>query len=106
MRAMFQGGDRQAAQQKLAEIRKTSDEKLLGVLTPEQQGKWKELTGEPFKGEIVQPNFRGRNRAGGGPADVIMPTAQRIIIGRPNFERPIKPTASRPLSPARIPRRR
>ncbi len=66
MRALFQGGDRQAAQQKLAEIRKTSDEKLLRVLTPEQQGKWKELTGEPFKGEIVQPNFRGRNRAGAG----------------------------------------
>jgi hypothetical protein len=31
----------------------------MGVLTPEQQAKWKELTGEPFKGEIRRGFRRG-----------------------------------------------
>jgi hypothetical protein len=47
---------------KLAEARKATNEKLMNVLTDEQKAKWKELTGEPFKGEISRPQFGGRNR--------------------------------------------
>ncbi len=60
----MQAGDRSAARTKVQEIRKTADEKSAALLTPEQQGKWKTLTGEPFKGEIAPPRGRGRNRPG------------------------------------------
>jgi hypothetical protein len=32
----------------------------MGVLTDEQKAKFKEMTGEPFKGEIARPTFGGR----------------------------------------------
>jgi len=35
----------------VAENRKATDEKLLSILTQEQKAKWKEMTGEPFKGK-------------------------------------------------------
>lgn len=66
MREMFQaaggGGDREEFRKKAETLRNTTNEKLQGVLSPEQQAKWKELAGEPFKGEIRQPQ-RG-NRGG------------------------------------------
>jgi Spy/CpxP family protein refolding chaperone len=43
---------------KLEEARKATNEKLMNVLTAEQKTKLKELTGEPFKGEITRPQFR------------------------------------------------
>jgi Spy/CpxP family protein refolding chaperone len=64
MRGLFQGaagGDREELRKKFEEARTATNEKLMGVLSPEQQAKWKELTGEPFKGEIR----RGFRRAGG-----------------------------------------
>jgi Spy/CpxP family protein refolding chaperone len=52
MRELFQGGgggaDRQAMMQKMQELRKQSDEKIAAVLTDDQKGKWKEMTGAPF----------------------------------------------------------
>lgn len=35
--------------QKVAELRKSRDEKLMNVLTPAQKAKWKQLIGEPFQ---------------------------------------------------------
>jgi hypothetical protein len=43
---------------KREEARKATNEKVLNVLTAEQKTKWKEMTGEPFKGEISRPQFR------------------------------------------------
>jgi Spy/CpxP family protein refolding chaperone len=62
MREMFQGGgggggDRQEAQKKMEELRKTTQTKLEGVLTDEQKTKWKEMLGEPFKGNL-RPQMR------------------------------------------------
>ena len=37
---------------KLRELRKTSRDRLMTLLTNEQKSKWKELAGEPFKGEL------------------------------------------------------
>ena len=37
---------------KMDDVRKSSGEKLLAVLSPEQKTKWTQLQGEPFKGEI------------------------------------------------------
>lgn len=67
MRELFQagdaGGDRQELQKKGMDLRNASNEKAQAVLTTEQQAKWKEMTGEPFKGEIRQ-GPRGGNRRG------------------------------------------
>jgi Spy/CpxP family protein refolding chaperone len=64
--ARGQGGQRapldEEARKKLQEARKATNEKLMNVLTSEQKAKWKEMTGEPIKGEIVRPQFGGRNR--------------------------------------------
>jgi hypothetical protein len=43
---------------KLEEARKATNEKMMNILTGEQKTKLKELTGEPFKGEITRPQFR------------------------------------------------
>lgn len=69
MRGLFQGGggeDREAMRKKFEEARASTRTKLEALLTPEQQTKWKELTGEPFKGEIQRPQGR-RNRAASLP---------------------------------------
>lgn len=52
---IFKGaqGDPEGMQKKMAEHRSKTNEKLIGVLTPEQQKQWKEMTGEPFKGKIA-----------------------------------------------------
>jgi Spy/CpxP family protein refolding chaperone len=52
LQGLFQGGDREAAQKKMAEVRKSTNEKVMKLMTADQQAKWKEMTGEPFKGEI------------------------------------------------------
>ncbi|MEX0978709.1 MAG: hypothetical protein WDZ48_07650 [Pirellulales bacterium] len=68
MRSLFQGadaGNRDEMRKKFAAARAVTNEKLLGVLTPEQQTRWKDLAGEPFKGEI-RPPFGGGNRGQGG----------------------------------------
>jgi Spy/CpxP family protein refolding chaperone len=61
-RELFKGGPGEETRKKAEELRKTTQEKLLKVLTEEQQSKWKELTGEPFKGEIKRPEFRPGRR--------------------------------------------
>jgi hypothetical protein len=68
MRSQFQdgGGDRE----KFRAARDATNEKLQGLLTPEQKTKWQELAGEPFKGELQAPQRGGegqrrrRNRDG------------------------------------------
>jgi hypothetical protein len=40
------------ARKKMADINKKTDDRILVLLTPEQKVKWKDLIGEPFKGEI------------------------------------------------------
>ena len=68
-RALFQGGgegDRAANRGKMESLHKSASEKLLAVLTTEQQAKWKDLIGEPFKGEIERPLQRAGRGAGRG----------------------------------------
>jgi Spy/CpxP family protein refolding chaperone len=63
MRELFQpGGNREEAQKKMQELRKATNDKMMEVLSPEQKTKLKELTGEPFKGEIQRPGRRGGQR--------------------------------------------
>jgi Spy/CpxP family protein refolding chaperone len=47
---------------KREELAKAANDKVMGALTDEQKTKLKELTGEPFKGEIVFPQRKGGNR--------------------------------------------
>jgi Spy/CpxP family protein refolding chaperone len=63
MQGLFQGGggDRQAAFQKMTELRTKGNEKAMAVLTSEQKATWKDLTGEPF-----EVRFEG-GPGGGGP---------------------------------------
>ncbi len=63
MRAAFQGG--QPDREKMQAARKAVADEAMGVLTTDQQSKWKELTGPTFSGEIVRPtggNGGGRRR--------------------------------------------
>jgi hypothetical protein len=63
MRELFGGGggDRDAARAKMEEIRKANDAKVLAVLSPEQQKKFEEMKGKPFK----MPEGAGRGGFGG-----------------------------------------
>jgi Spy/CpxP family protein refolding chaperone len=70
---LFQGGgaggaagDREQVTAKLAELRKTNDEKVLAVLTAAQKQKFEQLKGKPF--EIPAGGFRGGFGAPGGGA--------------------------------------
>jgi hypothetical protein len=56
-----QGADPQAARKKMEELRKATMDKVVAILSADQKAKWKELTGEPFKGEI-QMGFPGGQR--------------------------------------------
>jgi hypothetical protein len=68
MRELFQpGGNREEAQKKMAEMRKATEEKRMAVLTDTQKAKWKELLGEPFKGEITRPGRPGGDRPRADP---------------------------------------
>ena len=59
------GGNQQEAQSRRDAMRKETEGKVMSLLTVEQKAKWKELTGETFKGEITQA--RGRGGRGGTP---------------------------------------
>ncbi|HMF10669.1 MAG TPA: hypothetical protein VKE94_00130 [Gemmataceae bacterium] len=54
MRELFTPGQPpdDETRKKMDDLRKSSGEKLLALLTAEQKTKWKDLQGEPFKGEI------------------------------------------------------
>ena len=54
MRELFTQGQApdEEARKKMDELRKSTGEKLVALLTPEQKTKWTALQGEPFKGEI------------------------------------------------------
>jgi len=52
--------DQAEARQKTRELNRNATGKVMALLTAEQKDKWKEMTGEPFKGEI------SRGRRGGG----------------------------------------
>jgi hypothetical protein len=63
MRGAFQAGeDREAMRKKFEEARAAASTKLDALLSSEQKAKWKELTGEPFRGEIQRPQGLRRNR--------------------------------------------
>jgi Spy/CpxP family protein refolding chaperone len=53
------GGDPEAAQKRMEEMRKANLEKVMSILTPEQKAKYKEMTGEPFTGKM---EFQGGRR--------------------------------------------
>jgi hypothetical protein len=65
MRPLARDADDPETMKKLAEIRKATQEKVVGVLTDSQKATWKEMTGEPFKGKITVPRQGGR---GGQPS--------------------------------------
>jgi hypothetical protein len=52
MREIFQGGFDEEGRKKMQELRKTTADKIMHLLNDEQKTKWKEMQGEPFKGEI------------------------------------------------------
>lgn len=64
MREIFQGGDREAAREKMEALRKESDAKVLAVLAEEQKQAFEKMKGEPF--EMRSPFGGGRGRRGGG----------------------------------------
>lgn len=49
---LSQGGFSEEARTKSQEIRNAATGKAMNLLTADQKTKWKEMTGEPFKGEI------------------------------------------------------
>ncbi len=75
MRELFQaggGGDREEMRKKAEALRTSVNEKSTAVLSAEQQTKWKEMNGEPFKGEI-----RRQGRGGGRPGAAVRPRNRR-----------------------------
>ncbi|HEV3022758.1 MAG TPA: hypothetical protein VGX76_09825 [Pirellulales bacterium] len=53
MEALIHTENDETKQEKLLELRQTSRKRLLDLLTDKQEATWKELTGAPFKGEIL-----------------------------------------------------
>ena len=53
-----QGGDRQAAMEKMQAMTKESDAKILALLTDAQKTQWTQMTGTPF----TLPPFRPGGR--------------------------------------------
>ena len=71
---MNQTGDLRGPErmEQVEKVRTDAGEKLLAALTPEQQDRWKELIGEPFKGEIrfgPPPGGPGGRQPGGKGRD-------------------------------------
>ena len=69
MQEIFQNaaGNREEATKKMAELNKSTNEKIAGLLTADQKAKWKEMTGEPYKGQLpAAGGFGGGRRPGGG----------------------------------------
>jgi hypothetical protein len=56
---------------KVEEVRAAAGAELLGLLTPDQENRWKEMIGEPFTGEINfgPPGGPPGGRPGGPPGD-------------------------------------
>jgi len=54
-------GDREGMRKKFTEMAAATKAKIVDLLTPDQQGKYKELLGEPFEGELRGP-FSGQGR--------------------------------------------
>ncbi|MBX3415770.1 MAG: hypothetical protein KF708_24005 [Pirellulales bacterium] len=54
-------GDREGTRRKFVELAAATKAKIVDLLTPDQQTKFKELLGEPFEGEIRSP-FQGQGR--------------------------------------------
>jgi Spy/CpxP family protein refolding chaperone len=75
MRTLFKSDDKEAARQKIADLRKATQHKVLGVLTDEQKTTWKEMTGAPFTGKITPPQRRPRPGAGAGLSPRRLPAA-------------------------------
>ncbi len=67
MREAMQAGNREEARSKMTELRKSTNEKVLELFTDEQKTKWKELTGEPFTGEIRLGGDGPRRPVGDAP---------------------------------------
>jgi len=66
MRGLRDAGSPEEGREKFQAFRKAQADKYLAVLTTEQQGKWKELLGAEFAGEIERPRFGGPGGPGGG----------------------------------------
>ena len=83
MRSQFQGGG--GDREKFRAARDATNEKLQGVLTPEQKTKWQELAGEPFKGELQAPQRGGegqRRRGNRDGAGTSTPTTNVLTADR------------------------
>lgn len=61
MRELFQGGNREGIREKMEDMRKGIENKVLGVLTSQQKKKFEDMKGDPIEIEIP----RGGNRRGG-----------------------------------------
>jgi hypothetical protein len=59
----FQQGRGPEGRQQAREARQAAGEQMLALLTPEQETRWRELTGQPFTGELT---LGPRGFAGGG----------------------------------------
>jgi eukaryotic-like serine/threonine-protein kinase len=59
-------GNQEDLRKKRDAFNKETQQRLVSLLTPEQKAVWKDLTGEPFKGEITTTGGRGGNRGGRG----------------------------------------
>ena len=46
------GATQKEMRERQEELRKSTHEKLMSILTDDQKTKWKEMTGEPFKGQL------------------------------------------------------
>jgi hypothetical protein len=69
MREIMQGGNRETARERLAEMRDEMDSKVLGKLTDAQKAAWKSLQGEDFEFPQFQfgaPGGRGQQQQQGG----------------------------------------
>lgn len=54
--------------EKMAKLRKESEDEILSVLTPEQRAQWKEMVGDPFELQFGRPGRGGPGGGGGGGA--------------------------------------
>ncbi len=52
MRELIKGAADEEDRKKIEELRKDASEKVVKLLSDEQKAKWKDLQGEPFKGEL------------------------------------------------------
>ncbi len=70
-----------ANREKFAKVDAASLEKIMALLTSEQQAKWKEMLGEPFKGKIERPAGRTASPRLGGIVRLWRMPAERGNVG-------------------------